>query len=98
MGIGRKWKEIIDVTDKITYSFHVKFNLSLNSDFRLSLDSSIPNFLRYCRMMQEERDLRKFDTMHERYLMILLLGPLQFKIRFTLKLFQVLNVSVGDVV
>ncbi|KAF3457843.1 hypothetical protein FNV43_RR02503 [Rhamnella rubrinervis] len=22
MGIGRKWKEIIDVTDKITYSFH----------------------------------------------------------------------------
>lgn len=23
MGIGRKWKEVIDVTDKISYSFHV---------------------------------------------------------------------------
>ncbi|RVW77312.1 hypothetical protein CK203_035847 [Vitis vinifera] len=22
MSIGRKWKEVIDVTDKITYSFH----------------------------------------------------------------------------
>ncbi|CAK7327308.1 unnamed protein product [Dovyalis caffra] len=27
MSIGRKWKEIIDVTDKITYSFHVIFAL-----------------------------------------------------------------------
>lgn len=25
MSIGRKWKEIIDVTDKISYSFHVSF-------------------------------------------------------------------------
>ena len=25
MSIGRKWKEIIDITDKITYGFHVSF-------------------------------------------------------------------------
>ena len=25
MSIGRKWKEILDVTDKISYSFHVSF-------------------------------------------------------------------------
>lgn len=25
MSIGRKWKEIIDVNDKISFSFHVSF-------------------------------------------------------------------------
>lgn len=26
MSIGRKWKEIIDVNDKISYNFHVSFS------------------------------------------------------------------------
>ncbi|PPR93686.1 hypothetical protein GOBAR_AA26992 [Gossypium barbadense] len=36
MGIGRKWKEIIDINDKITYSFHDDFRkLPGNADFHL---------------------------------------------------------------
>lgn len=33
MSIGRKWKEVIDITDKITYSFHVNVISYLSHEF-----------------------------------------------------------------
>ena len=37
MSIGRKWKEIIDITDKITYNFHVSFLLFANMNAFMSI-------------------------------------------------------------
>ena len=64
MAIGRKWKEVIDTTDKISYGFHVRFNLS-----SWVLYTRMPPFLNvlivsaYYRMIREEKvEHQEVDT------------------------------------
>lgn len=64
--IGKKWKEIIDVTDKITYSFHVHFILLFYFSYFVKLTLLLNLILMdSCRMIQEGKDLPKVDTLYE---------------------------------
>ncbi|KAA8548870.1 hypothetical protein F0562_000554 [Nyssa sinensis] len=56
MSIGRKWKEIIDVADKITYSFHVNLNSVATSDFEDIASPFISHCFGYCRMIRKRKD------------------------------------------
>ena len=58
MGIGKKWKEILDVTDKIAFTNHVITTSPRKKLINHPFVSAFLNFGLYiCRMMQEEVDL-----------------------------------------
>lgn len=62
MSIGRKWKEIIDVNDKITYNFHVKPVL-INFDCLLQFINIYDSYISSCyRMILEPKEQQRVDT------------------------------------
>jgi len=62
MSIGRKWKEIIDVNDKITYNFHVKPVL-INFDWLMRFINIYDSNISGChRMILEPKEQQRVDT------------------------------------
>lgn len=57
MSIGRKWKEIIDVTDKISFSFHVNISFMIINIF-LFCSSHFIDYISICFGWLQE-DLRR---------------------------------------
>lgn len=62
MSIGRKWKEIIDVNDKITYNFHVK-PLLINFDWWIWFINNYDSYISsHYRMTLEPKEQQRVDT------------------------------------
>lgn len=74
MSIGKKWKEIIDVTDRINYSFHVSFSALMtflissliDDDYRFVVAVCLPVLnSRFCCRMTRKVSLRRLDIVCE---------------------------------